>query len=55
MACCRPVALDPYGVGAIVDGLYEVGGSGQDTIVGINHGWKLSGAIKTAERSFVSH
>ena len=24
--------------------------SGQDTIVGINQGWKLSGAIKTAER-----
>ena len=40
----------PYGVGTIVDALYEVGISGQDTIVGINQGWKLSGAIKTAER-----
>jgi phage terminase large subunit-like protein len=46
----QAVALDPYGVGAIVDALYEVGISGQDTIVEINQGWKLSGAIKTAER-----
>jgi phage terminase large subunit-like protein len=46
----QAVALDPYGVGAIVDALYEVGISAQDTIVGINQGWKLSGAIKTAER-----
>src|SRR5436190_2710575 len=46
----QAVALDPYGVGSIVDALYEVGISGQDTIVGISQGWKLSGAIKTAER-----
>ena len=38
------------GVGTIVDVLYEVGISVQDTIVGINQGWQLSGAIKTAER-----
>jgi hypothetical protein len=44
------VALDPYGVGAIVDALAEVGISGQDQIVGISQGWKLTGAIKTAER-----
>jgi phage terminase large subunit-like protein len=44
------VALDPYGVGAIVDALDEVGISGQDRIVGISQGWKLMGAIKTAER-----
>ena len=43
------VALDPYGVGAIVDALNEVGISGQDQIVGISQGWKLTGAIKTAE------
>ena len=30
------VALDPCGVGSIVDALYEVGISGQDTIVGIS-------------------
>jgi len=46
----QAVALDPYGVGSIVDALYEVGISGQDTIVGISQGWKLSGAIKTPER-----
>jgi phage terminase large subunit-like protein len=44
------VALDPYGVGAIVDALDEVGISGEDRIVGISQGWKLTGAIKTAER-----
>jgi phage terminase large subunit-like protein len=44
------VALDPYGVGAIVDALYEVGIGGQDRIVGISQGWKLTGAVKTAER-----
>ena len=37
-------------LGSLVDALYEVGISGQDRIVGINQGWKLSGAIKTAER-----
>ena len=37
-------------MGTIVDALYGVGISGQDTIVGINQGWKLSGAIKTVER-----
>jgi phage terminase large subunit-like protein len=46
----QAVALDPYGVGAIVDALYEVGITGQDMVVGITQGWKLSGAIKTAER-----
>jgi phage terminase large subunit-like protein len=44
------VALDPYGVGAIVDALDEAGISGQDRIVGISQGWKLTGAVKTAER-----
>jgi phage terminase large subunit-like protein len=44
------VALDPCSVGAIVDALDEVGISGQDRIVGISQGWKLTGAIKTAER-----
>jgi len=44
------VALDPYGVGAIVDALYDVSITGEDRIVGISQGWKLTGAIKTAER-----
>jgi phage terminase large subunit-like protein len=46
----QAVALDPFGVGAIVDALYEIGIAGQDGVVGITQGWKLSGAIKTAER-----
>jgi hypothetical protein len=49
MACCRLLPSIPT-AGAIVDALYKVGIAGQDTIVGINQGWKLSGAIKTAER-----
>jgi phage terminase large subunit-like protein len=39
-----------YGVAAIVDALDEAGISGQDRTVGISQGWKLTGAIKTAER-----
>jgi hypothetical protein len=46
----QAVALDPFGLGAIVDALDEVGISGQDRIVGISQRWKLTGAIKTAER-----
>jgi len=44
------VGLDPFGVGAIVDALAEVGIAGNDRLVGITQGWKLTGAIKTAER-----
>jgi phage terminase large subunit-like protein len=44
------VGLDPFGVGAIVDALADVGIEGQDKVVGITQGWKLSGAIKTTER-----
>jgi phage terminase large subunit-like protein len=32
------VALDPYGIGAIVDALDEAGIAGQDRIVGISQG-----------------
>jgi phage terminase large subunit-like protein len=42
--------LDPFGVGAIVDARAEVGIAGNDRVVGITQGWKLTGAIKTAER-----
>ncbi len=44
------VGLDPFGVGAIVDALAEVGITGNDRVVGITQGWKLTGAIKAAER-----
>jgi phage terminase large subunit-like protein len=44
------VGLDPFGVGVIVDALAEVGIAGNDRVIGITQGWKLTGAIKTAER-----
>jgi phage terminase large subunit-like protein len=31
----------------------KLGISGQDTLVGMSQGWRLSGAIKTAERKLV--
>jgi phage terminase large subunit-like protein len=43
------VGVDPVGIGAIVEALEEIG-IGQDQIVGISQGWKMSGAIKTTER-----
>jgi phage terminase large subunit-like protein len=43
------VGLDPAGIGAIVDALEERGIE-NDRIVGVSQGWKLTGAIKTAER-----
>lgn len=43
------VGVDPYGIGAILDALMGVGLT-EDKIVGISQGWKMAGAIKTAER-----
>lgn len=43
------VGLDPIGVGAIIDALAEHNITG-DRLVGIPQGYKLMGAIKTAER-----
>lgn len=43
------VGLDPVGVGSIVDALADRGIAG-DRVVGIPQGWRLAGAIKTAER-----
>jgi len=43
------VGLDPAGVGAIVDGLAEAGIEGE-RVVAVSQGWRLGGAIKTAER-----
>lgn len=53
------IGVDPHGLGGILDALVEaevpmktVGQDGKevDTIVGISQGWKMTGAIKTAER-----
>lgn len=43
------VGLDPAGVGAILDGLAAAGIDGE-RVVGISQGWKMTGAVKTAER-----
>lgn len=43
------VGIDPAGVGGILDALVQAGVP-QEKVVGISQGWKLGGAIKTAER-----
>lgn len=43
------IGVDPVGVGAILDALVAAGVE-QEIIVAISQGWKLTGAIKTAER-----
>jgi phage terminase large subunit-like protein len=43
------IGVDPVGIGDIVDEFVDRNIE-QDRIVGISQGWKLSGAIKTAER-----
>jgi len=43
------IGVDPVGIGQIVDEL-QARGLQAEQIVGIPQGWKLSGAIKTAER-----
>jgi phage terminase large subunit-like protein len=44
------VGLDPAGVGGLIDALNTAGISGEQ-IVGISQGWRLGGAITTAERA----
>lgn len=43
------IGADPHGIGVIVDALVEAKVP-EDKIVGISQGWKMNGAIKTAER-----
>lgn len=50
------VGLDPVGIGAIVDAIVDAGiahPDGSDMIVAVSQGYKLQGAIKTAERKLV--
>lgn len=49
MGLLDKVGVDPYGIGAILEGLVAAG-IPEDKIVGISQGWKMAGAIKTAER-----
>ncbi len=43
------VGCDPSGIGDILDGLVDRGIE-EDKLVGVSQGWRLGGAIKTAER-----
>lgn len=43
------IGVDPHGLGGILEAI-EVKEIPQDKVVGISQGWKLNGAIKTAER-----
>jgi len=43
------IGVDPAGIGAILDKLEERG-IPADKVIGVSQGWKLGGAIKTAER-----
>lgn len=43
------VGVDPYGLGGILDAL-AAAGVPEDKVIGVSQGWKLGGAIKTAER-----
>lgn len=44
------VGLDPFGIGEVVDALKAIGLQTPERVVGISQGFKLMGAIKTAER-----
>lgn len=46
----KAVGVDPAGLGGLVDAL-EQGGITREQINGISQGWRLSGAIMTAERA----
>lgn len=43
------IGVDPAGIGAVIEALVDAGIK-QEKIIGISQGWKLNGAIKTAER-----
>jgi phage terminase large subunit-like protein len=43
------IGVDPHGLGGILDALAEEG-IPAEKIIGISQGWKMAGAIKTAER-----
>lgn len=43
------VGVDPAGVGGVLDAIADAGVA-QEKVVGVSQGWKLTGAIKTAER-----
>lgn len=54
------VGIDPAGSGMVLDALVQakiprLDAKGEPLITGISQGWKLNGAIKTAERKLADH
>lgn len=47
------IGVDPSGLGGIVDALSDAGVP-QEKIIGVSQGWKMTGAIKTAERKLAA-
>lgn len=43
------IGVDPSGLGGILDAMLEAGVP-EEKIIGVSQGWKMTGAIKTAER-----
>lgn len=43
------IGVDPHGIGGILDAIVEADVL-QEKVIGISQGWKMAGAIKTAER-----
>lgn len=48
------VGVDPAGLGTLVDALNGIGISAENGLIGVNQGYGLMNAIKTAERKLVS-
>lgn len=48
------VGVDPAGLGTLVDALNGIGISAENGLIGVNQGFGLMNAIKTAERKLVS-
>lgn len=44
------IGVDPAGVGAIIEALKDIGVDTDQKVLGISQGWRMNGAIKTAER-----
>jgi len=48
------IGVDPSGIGGIIDAIVEAGVPEKDNVMGVQQGWKLTGAIKTVERKLVA-
>jgi phage terminase large subunit-like protein len=43
------IGVDPAGLGGILDGMVQAG-IPEEKVIGISQGWRITGAIRTAER-----